>query len=363
MLANEEAGLDSASLRDLRSVTDLALRATKATAQAIGRSMSSLLRVGEIEGTHARHDTTPYRSAKDPGPRSPWIRHLRNLPEQPGRKRRGPSLATTGPPSKQPLLCLSAPHLALGAEQSVFMDPHYRASVSDRCDSRQNETHTFSKREQKLFSAYHKHPAFMQPICTAVSTPCHAGRGLAGHPRCVNVGNDYGKMRLYTPIRSKTTVLQWCVRHHSAQRERLSPSRILAQSQVVFTSHKTLLVSLLYCLVLRVNFAKSILSSSKRVSFLGTVIDSVQITATVSAERAMTIQRHAASFTEGTARPLKAFQRMLDLMAAASPVLQLGLLHITPPVLAEAEGSIRGLASWTPRRNSDSGLCISPGPL
>ncbi len=32
MLANEEAGLDSASLRDLRSVTDLALRATKATA-------------------------------------------------------------------------------------------------------------------------------------------------------------------------------------------------------------------------------------------------------------------------------------------------------------------------------------------
>ncbi len=43
MLANEEAGLDSASLRDLRSTTDLALRTTKATAQAIGRSMSSLI--------------------------------------------------------------------------------------------------------------------------------------------------------------------------------------------------------------------------------------------------------------------------------------------------------------------------------
>ncbi len=43
MLASEEAGLDAASLRDLRSVTDLALRATKATAQAIGRSMSSQL--------------------------------------------------------------------------------------------------------------------------------------------------------------------------------------------------------------------------------------------------------------------------------------------------------------------------------
>ncbi len=55
MLANEEASLDSASLRDLMSTTDLALRATKATAQAIGRSMSSravvinLLEKGAIE--------------------------------------------------------------------------------------------------------------------------------------------------------------------------------------------------------------------------------------------------------------------------------------------------------------------------
>ncbi len=43
MLANEEAGLDTALLRDLRSATDLALCATKATAQAIGHSMSSLI--------------------------------------------------------------------------------------------------------------------------------------------------------------------------------------------------------------------------------------------------------------------------------------------------------------------------------
>ncbi len=78
------------------------------------------------------------------------------------------------------------------------------------------------------------------------------------------------------------------------------------------------------------NFSKSILSPSQRVSFLGTVIDSVQMTATVSAERAMTIQRQAASFKEGTACPLKDFQKMLGLMAAASPVLQLGLLRMWP---------------------------------
>ncbi len=43
------------------------------------------------------------------------------------------------------------------------------------------------------------------PLATAVSSPCHTGQGLAGHPRRVNVSNDYGKTRLFTPIRSKTT--------------------------------------------------------------------------------------------------------------------------------------------------------------
>ncbi len=63
----------------------------------------------------------------------------------------------------------------------------------------------------------------MQPVCTAISTPCQAGRGLAGHSQCVNVGNDYGKTRLYTPIRTKTTALPRCARHHSAQREHSGP--------------------------------------------------------------------------------------------------------------------------------------------
>ncbi len=83
---------------------------------------------------------------------------------------------------------------------------------------------------------------------------------------------------------------------------------ILAQSQAVLTSHKTLLLSHLDCLGLGVNFAKSILSPSQRVSFLGKVIDTVQMKATVSAERATTIQRQAASFKEGKARQGKARQ-------------------------------------------------------
>ncbi len=104
----------------------------------------------------------------------------------------------------------------------------------------------------------------------------------------------------------------------------------LAQSEAVSTSYKSLLLSHLCRLGLRVNFAKSILSPSQRVSFLGTVIDSVQMTATVLAERATTIERQAASFKEGNTHPRKAFQKMLGLMAVALPVLQLALLHMRP---------------------------------
>ncbi|ROL45554.1 hypothetical protein DPX16_17670 [Anabarilius grahami] len=41
--ALDESGFDAPAFRDLRSTTDLALRATKATAQAIGQSMASLV--------------------------------------------------------------------------------------------------------------------------------------------------------------------------------------------------------------------------------------------------------------------------------------------------------------------------------
>ncbi len=104
----------------------------------------------------------------------------------------------------------------------MFMDPHGptkapRCLTAVRADK--INIHIF----KKSFSAYHKRPALMQPVCTAILTPCHAGRGLAGHPRCVNVDNDYGKTRLYIHIFSKTTALTWCARFHSAQRVRSSP--------------------------------------------------------------------------------------------------------------------------------------------
>ncbi len=103
---------------------------------------------------------------------------------------------------------------------------------------------------------------------------------------------------------------------------------ILAQSEVELLSHRTLILSHLERLGLRVNFAKSALSPSQRVSFLGTVLDSARMRAVIAPERALAIQKLAATFKSDTARPLKVFQRML--MAAASPVLQLGLLRMRP---------------------------------
>ncbi len=105
---------------------------------------------------------------------------------------------------------------------------------------------------------------------------------------------------------------------------------ILAQSEVELLSHRTLILSHLERLGLRVNFAKSALSPSQRISFLGTVLDSAHMRAVIAPERALAIQKLAATFKSDTARPLKVFQRMLGLMATASPVLQLGLLRMRP---------------------------------
>ncbi len=60
----------------------------------------------------------------------------------------------------------------------------------------------------------------MQPATRVYPTLCHAGRGLAGHPRSVRVGYGDNKTRLFTPIRSKTLALQRRGLHLGAGRER-----------------------------------------------------------------------------------------------------------------------------------------------
>ncbi len=66
----------------------------------------NLKKVDRIEGPQVQQDATPSRSVKDHDPRSHGIQRLKNPLDQLGRKKRGLSLATTGPPCKQPLMCL-----------------------------------------------------------------------------------------------------------------------------------------------------------------------------------------------------------------------------------------------------------------
>ncbi len=106
-----------------------------------------LQRIDEIEGAHAWHDATLSRSVKDPCPRSSWFRRLRNPPEQPGRKRRGPSLATAGPILQAAFIVFLAALLIAGRREKCVHGSswaNYSAQVSDRCDNGQNKTHTFS---------------------------------------------------------------------------------------------------------------------------------------------------------------------------------------------------------------------------
>ncbi|CAM4454824.1 unnamed protein product [Leuciscus chuanchicus] len=105
---------------------------------------------------------------------------------------------------------------------------------------------------------------------------------------------------------------------------------ILAQSRSVLIEHTTILLDHLKNLGLRVNWAKSSLSPSQTISFLGTELDSLSMIARLSPQRAVDIQRTASSFRCSASVLLKKFQKMLGLMASASSVLQLGLLRMRP---------------------------------
>ncbi len=80
----------------------------------------------------------------------------------------------------------------------------------------------------------------------------------------------------------------------------------------------------------RVNWEKSKLSPTQRISFLGMELDSVNQTARLTQERAQSVLNCLNVFKSRSAVPLKQFQRLLGHMAAAAAVTLLGLLHMRP---------------------------------
>ncbi len=105
---------------------------------------------------------------------------------------------------------------------------------------------------------------------------------------------------------------------------------ILAQSRDTLLSHIDSLLIHLESLGLCVNRQKSILAPSQSITYLGVCMDSLEMRARLSRERAAAILSYLRHFREGSSVHLKKFQRLLGLMASASAVCHLGLLHMQP---------------------------------
>ncbi len=105
---------------------------------------------------------------------------------------------------------------------------------------------------------------------------------------------------------------------------------ILAQSREQLCAHRDLVLRHLRQLGLRVNWKKSKLVPTQRISFLGMELDSVNQTARLTQERAQSVLNCLKTLSGRTAVPLKLFQRLLGHIAAAAVIVPLGLLHMRP---------------------------------
>ncbi len=105
---------------------------------------------------------------------------------------------------------------------------------------------------------------------------------------------------------------------------------ILAHSRELVSRHRDIVLGHIHSLGLRMNAKKSVLLPSQRTVFLGVRLDSVQMQARLAPARIPDLTACLARFKLGHHVSVGTCRRLLGLMAAASPVLPLGLLHMRP---------------------------------
>ncbi len=105
---------------------------------------------------------------------------------------------------------------------------------------------------------------------------------------------------------------------------------ILAHSRELVSRHRDIVLDHIHSLGLRMNAKKSVLLPSQRTVFLGVRLDSVQMQARLAPARIPVLTACLARFKLGHHVSVGTCRRLLGLMAAASPVLPLGLLHMRP---------------------------------
>ncbi len=108
---------------------------------------------------------------------------------------------------------------------------------------------------------------------------------------------------------------------------------ILAHSRELVSHHRDIVLGHIHSLGLRMNAKKSVLLPSQRTVFLGVRLDSVQMQARLAPARIPVFTACLARFKLGHHVSVGTCRRLLGLMAAASPVLPLGLLHMRPFLL------------------------------
>ncbi len=105
---------------------------------------------------------------------------------------------------------------------------------------------------------------------------------------------------------------------------------ILAHSRELVSRHRDIVLGHIHSLGLRMNAKKSVLLPSQRTVFLGVHLDSVQMQARLAPARIPVLTACLARFKLGHHVSVGTCRRLLGLMAAASPVLPLGLLQMRP---------------------------------
>ncbi len=105
---------------------------------------------------------------------------------------------------------------------------------------------------------------------------------------------------------------------------------ILAHSRELVSRHRDIVLGHIHSLGLRMNAKKSVLLPSQRTVFLGVRFDSVQMQVRLAPARIPDLTACLARFKLGHHVSVGTCRRLLGLMAAASPVLPLGLLHMRP---------------------------------
>jgi hypothetical protein len=105
---------------------------------------------------------------------------------------------------------------------------------------------------------------------------------------------------------------------------------LLAHSRELVTHHRDIVLRHIQSLGLRLNTEKSVLTPAQNTVFLGVCMDSVLMQARLAPARISSLVTCLSRFALGQHVSVSTCRRLLGLMAAASPVLPLGLLHMRP---------------------------------